>query len=68
MISYFVTGVAEHEHDLLTALGNAAKADSKSVSAEDWENNTHGAAAQLVFHILCKLISSCIILLSSGQN
>ena len=67
-VSNLVGGIAEHKHNLLCALGNAAQADRKTVTREDREQNTDGAAAELVSHVLGDRINRCIVTLCTCND
>ena len=68
MISDLVRWVTKHQHNFFTALRDAAQANCKSVSAEDWENNTNRITAKLVSHICRNVVDTDIISLCAGYN
>ena len=68
LIAHLVGGVAQHQNDLLAAAGNTAQADSKTVTGQDGENNTHGFTAQLGADILGNGIHGCVVTLSTGHD
>ena len=68
MITNLIGRVAQHQHYLFTALGNAAQAYGKAVTAEDRKDHSNGFSAKLVFHVLCYIVHACIISLCSCND
>ena len=47
VIAHFIGRIAEHQHDLLRAAGDAAQADGKPVPAQNREDDADGLSAQM---------------------
>ena len=68
MVAHLVRGIAQHEDDLLRALGNAPQTDSEAVTAEDGENNAHRFTAQLFLYIGGNIVHGGVVALSTGHD
>ena len=67
-VSDFIGRIGEHQNDLLASHRDTAKADRKTVSTEDRENNTYCLAAELCFHIFCNILYCTIVALGSCND
>ena len=68
VISHFIGRIAEHEHNLFGAHGNALEAHGKTVTAEDGENHTHGLPAEFALDVLGDLLHGNIVALGPGYH
>jgi len=68
VVAHLVGGVAQHQDDLPSPLGNAPQAHGKAVAAEDGEDDAHGATAQLGLYVGGDVIGGCIVALGPGHD
>jgi len=68
VVAHLVRGVAEHQKDLLGALGDAPQADGEAVAAEDGEDNADGFAAELCANIRGNIINAAIVALRTCHD
>ena len=68
MVADLIGRIAEHEHDLFAAHGDALEADGKAVAAENGENYTHGAAAELGADIGRDVLHARIVALGARHD
>ena len=63
LVAHLVGGVAEHQHDLLRALGDAAQADGEAVAGQDGEDHADGLSAQLGFYVRRHVVHGGVVAL-----
>ena len=68
MVADLVGGVAEHQNNLLAALGNAPQANGKAVAAENGEDHANGTTAELCAHISGNIICCAVVALRTCNN
>ena len=68
MVAHLVGRIAEHQDDLLGALGDAAQADGETVAAEDREDDADGLTAQLGTHVVGNVIHAAVVALRAGDD
>ena len=68
VIAHLVGRIAEHQDDLLCALGDAAQADGEAVAAEDREDHADGFAAELGTHVVSNVVNGGVVALRAGDN
>ena len=68
MITNLIGRVAQHQHYLFTALGNAAQADRKTISAENREDHADSFSAELISHICCDIVHAYIVSLCACDD
>ena len=62
-VAHLVGRIAEHQHHLAAALGDAAQQNGKAVARKDRENHADRTAAELGAHICGNIINACIVAL-----
>ena len=68
MVTYLVRGIGEHKNYLLSALSDTAKADSKTVTAKNGEDNANGFSTEFSFYISCNIVNGCVVTLRSCND
>ena len=68
VVAHLVRGIAQHQHHLFGAPGDAPQADGEAVAAEDGENDAHRPAAQLGADIPGDVVHSGIVALGTGHD
>ena len=68
MVAHFVGRIAQHQHNLLRAFGNAPQADGETVTGQDREDDADGFPAQLRFHIGRDIVNGTVVALGTGNN
>ena len=68
MVAHLIGGIAEHQHHLFAAAGNALQQQRKTIAAEDGERDTHRLPAGLGADIGADLLHSGIVALATGHN
>ena len=68
MVAHLVGGIAQQQHDLLRAHGDAAQQQGEAVAAEDGERHAHGLAAGLGAHVLGDLLTGSVVALAAGHH
>ena len=64
VVAHFVGRIAEHEEDLLCALGHSAQADGEAVARKYRENDAEFAAWDLGFDVVSDVLGGGVIALS----
>ena len=68
MVTHLIGGIAEHQHHLFAAAGNALQQQRKTVAAENGERNAHRFAAGLGADIGADLLHRGIVALAAGHH
>ena len=67
-ISHFIGRIAEHYNNLLGTHCHALQADGESVSGKNRPYDSDGLSTQLVLYILCNVVHTSIVSLTSGNH
>jgi len=68
MVAHLVGGIAQQQHDLLGAHGDAPQQQGEAVAAEDGECHAHGLAAGPGAHVLSDLLTGGVVALAAGHH
>ena len=66
-VAHLIAGIAEHEHDLVCALGDAPQTDGKTVAGKDGQDDADGAGAELGTHVGGDVVYRDIVALSASH-
>ena len=68
MVAHLVGGIAQQQHDLLRAHGDATQQQGEAVAAEDGECHAYGLAAGLGLHVRGDLLAGGVVALAAGHH
>ena len=67
-VADLVRRIAEHQNDLLRALGDASQTNRKPVAGKNRENHADRSAAELLFHVRRNVVHRGVIALRARHN
>ena len=67
MVTDFISRIGEHQNNFLCPFGNSAQANSKPVTAEDWEDHANSISTEFSPDIFCNIIYRGIVTLCPGN-
>ena len=68
MVAHLVGGIAEHQHHLLAATGDALQQQREAVAAENGEHHGHGLAAGFGADVGADLLHGGVVALAAGHH
>ena len=68
VVADLVGRIAQHEHELLHARGDAREQEGEAVAAEDGERHAHHVAAGLGTHVGGNLLGRGVVALAAGHD
>ena len=68
MVAHLVGGIAQHQHHLFHAQGDAPQQQGEAVAAQNGERDTYGLAAGLGLHVGGDLLAGGVVALAAGHH